>query len=359
MFYNKFANTGFSKGLSSLLFSQVTFLGLFYGCMSPETTINPQQISRPNILWITCEDMSPRLGAYGDSVAYTPNIDKLAKESVLFTNAFSISGVCAPCRAALIMGLYPTSFGALHMRTIKRTSAISKITDPALLAIPVYEALPPYYPDNEIIRADLARHYDNIRMVDRKLGQLLAELEASGEADNTIVFFFGDHGDGLPRAKRWIYDSGLLEGTPALWFEKQRPELEFYDTWEDPHEVNNLADAPEHAERIGTMLSALTSWEQKTGDMGGIPEPELVKRLWPPDGIQPTTEKCTFKIVNGDKIELKSETEGTSLAYQVINLADTSEWEIYSEPVDIREGQIRAIAHRIGFKPSAVITIDY
>ena len=153
--------------------------------------------------------------------------------------------------------------------------------------------------------------------------------------------------------------AGLLEGIPALWFEKQRPDLEFYDTWEDPHEVNNLADDPEHLERIGTMLSALTSWEQKTGDMGGIPEPELVKRLWPPDGIQPITEKCTFKIVNGDKIELKSETEGASLAYQVINRADTSEWEIYTEPVDIRAGQIRAIAHRIGFKPSAVVTIDY
>jgi len=83
MFYNKFANTGFSKDLSSLLFPLVTFLGLFYGCMSPETTINPQQISRPNILWITCEDMSPRLGAYGDSVAYTPNIDKLLPYSIV------------------------------------------------------------------------------------------------------------------------------------------------------------------------------------------------------------------------------------------------------------------------------------
>ncbi len=288
-------NREFLFGIPQVVIPVMVLIGLVLGCKSPDTVTGSRQISRPNILWITCEDMSPRLGAYGDSVAYTPNIDKLAKESVLFTNAFSVSGVCAPSRAALIMGLYPTSFGALHMRTIKRTSAISKITDPALLAIPVYEAvpppkakcfseilrlngyyctnnakndyqfhapvtawdengrqahyknrdhksqpffsvfnildsheskvwlhadsasytdpqsvnLPPYYPDNEIIRKDLARHYDNIRMVDRKVGQLLAELEASGEADNTIVFFFGDHGDGLPRAKRWIYDSGI------------------------------------------------------------------------------------------------------------------------------------------------------
>ena len=550
-------NREFLFGILLVLIPVMVLIVLVLGCKSPDTTMGPQQIRRPNILWITCEDMSPRLGAYGDSIAFTPNIDRLAEESVLFTNAFSVSGVCAPSRAALIMGLYPTSFGALHMRTIKRTAAIAKITDPDLLAIPVYEAvpppeakcfseilrlngyyctnnskndyqfhapvtawdqngreahyknrkdrsqpffavfnftdsheskvwlyadsasytdpltieLPPYYPDNEVIRKDLARHYDNIRMVDRKIGRLLTELEVSGEADNTIVFFFSDHGDGLPRAKRWIYDSGikvpmmvrypdrkrsgekdgrlvsfvdfaptvlslaevlipsymqgraflgpsvdeepreyifaardrmdpvldyvrgirddrykliknylpdqpyvqflpyrdqmplmqellrldeegLLEGIPALWFANERPKLEFYDTWEDPHEVNNLADAPEHTERIGIMLNALTTWGQKTGDMGGIPEPELVKQLWPPDGIQPVTQSCTMNITEKDKIELESTTKGASLAYQFIHQGDTSKWMIYKEPIKIRDGQLRAFAHRIGFKPS-------
>jgi arylsulfatase A-like enzyme len=69
--------------------------------------------------------------------------------------------------------------------------------------------VPPYYPDNEIIRSNLAIMYDNIARLDSVVGVLLAELEKEGELDNTIIFFWGDHGDGLPRAKRWLYDSGL------------------------------------------------------------------------------------------------------------------------------------------------------
>jgi arylsulfatase A-like enzyme len=68
--------------------------------------------------------------------------------------------------------------------------------------------VPPYYPDNEIIRRNLAKMYENISRLDSVVGSLLAELEKEGELDNTIIFFWGDHGDGLPRAKRLaLYDS--------------------------------------------------------------------------------------------------------------------------------------------------------
>lgn len=73
---------------------------------------------RPNILWITCEDITPALGCYGDSAAYTPTLDQLAREGVRYTNAYSVAGVCAPSRHALITGMYPTSTGGQHMRTI-------------------------------------------------------------------------------------------------------------------------------------------------------------------------------------------------------------------------------------------------
>jgi len=69
--------------------------------------------------------------------------------------------------------------------------------------------VPPYYPDNEIIRKNLAKMYDNIARLDSVVGVLLEELKKEGELENTIIFFWGDHGDGLPRAKRWLYDSGL------------------------------------------------------------------------------------------------------------------------------------------------------
>ena len=51
--------------------------------------------------------------------------------------------------------------------------------------------------------------YDNIARLDSVVGALLSELEKEGELENTIIFFWGDHGDGLPRGKRWLYDSGL------------------------------------------------------------------------------------------------------------------------------------------------------
>ena len=67
--------------------------------------------SRPNIVWISNEDMSPRLGAYGDKIARTPVLDRLARESVRYTNAFTTAPVCAPSRAAIITGMYQTTLG--------------------------------------------------------------------------------------------------------------------------------------------------------------------------------------------------------------------------------------------------------
>lgn len=74
--------------------------------------------SRPNILMITCEDISPIIGAYGDTVVKTPNIDKLAAEGIKYMHMYSISGVCAPSRSALATGMYPTSIGTHNMRTL-------------------------------------------------------------------------------------------------------------------------------------------------------------------------------------------------------------------------------------------------
>ena len=72
---------------------------------------------RPNILWITCEDINPYLGCYGDSNAITPNLDKLAAESVLYTNAYATAPVCAPARSCLVTGVYATSLGTQHLRS--------------------------------------------------------------------------------------------------------------------------------------------------------------------------------------------------------------------------------------------------
>jgi arylsulfatase A-like enzyme len=259
----------------------------------------------PNILLIVAEDMSARVGAYGDAVARTPSIDSLAREGVRYTNAFAAAGVCAPNRSALITGVYPMSMGTQHMRTSQagyeavpppgvkafpellrragyatanvaktdyqfgepftvwdvnvggfaeppdlavwrrlpgekpffamvnlmsthesrlaiegtgadgrfgemlqaivatRRETVEEVTDPDDVAVP------PYYPDTSTVRASIARHYDNIHFMDGEVGRILANLEADGLADETIVIWTTDHGDGLPRAKRAVYDSGL------------------------------------------------------------------------------------------------------------------------------------------------------
>ena len=72
---------------------------------------------RPNIVLLTCEDISPNLGCYGDPDAITPNLDKFAAQGAKFTRAFSHAPVCAPTRSGLITGQYPTTIGSHHMRS--------------------------------------------------------------------------------------------------------------------------------------------------------------------------------------------------------------------------------------------------
>ncbi len=237
---------------------------------------------RPNILWISCEDISPRLGCYGDPQATTPNLDQLAKEGVRYLQAHHVHGVCAPARTGIISAMYPTSLGCNHMRcqgllpedvkpfpyylkqagyyctnnsktdynfkwqqkevwdessprahwrnrpksdtpffavfnfTMCHESQVwpenhAKVVSNLpreLLHDPAKMSLPAYYPDTPKVRASMARLYDIITAMDVATGNVLRQLEEDGLADNTIVIFWSDHGDGLPRAKRWIYDSG-------------------------------------------------------------------------------------------------------------------------------------------------------
>lgn len=264
---------------------------------------------RPNILLIMAEDMSARVGAFGDSVAVTPNLDRLARTSVRYPNTFTTAGVCAPSRAAHILAVHQISVGAQHMRTrsfkaspyrsvppayikaypellrrqgyytftsskldyqFSNTSAGSgpfSVWDyegsqptwqgraegqpfygfvtlkqsherqmfPATVATnnatgtrsqvvkPDQVVLPPYYPDHPTIRTDIAQHYNNIFTVDQMVGKLLRQLEEDGLADNTIVIWTTDHGDGLPRAKREIYDSGIKVPLMVHWPKSLKP----------------------------------------------------------------------------------------------------------------------------------------
>ena len=269
---------------------------------------------KPNILWLVAEDLGPYLPSFGDSTIITPNLDRLANEGVRYSNVFSVSGVCSPSRSAIVTGMYPTSIGAHHMRTlyqqpaakekglidyevvpppkVKMVSQIlreegyyctnnkkedyqfyksvlawdessifahwrnrpensnffsifnfgvtheSNLWDPWYrqfdldpfppdrnvgkwweqftgIQKPLYVSeninlnIPPYLPDNSIVRKDMLRMYSNIVEMDEKVGLIVDQLEEDGLLEKTIIVFYTDHGGPLPRQKRLLYDSGI------------------------------------------------------------------------------------------------------------------------------------------------------
>lgn len=241
-------------------------------------------VPRPNILWLTCEDTGPHLGCYGDAYATTPNLDALAAKGMKYRRAWSVAPVCAPARTAIISGMYPSSTGSEHMRSdvpmprgtrmfpeILRDAgyycannskedynlakpgvvwdesspkahwrqrdpeqpffAVFNFTEThesatrsrphAFVHEPAKAPVPPYMPDTPVIREGWAQYYDQISVVDRRVAGILSALEADGLAGDTIVFFYGDHGAGLPRHKRSACDSGLrvpfLVYFPPAW----------------------------------------------------------------------------------------------------------------------------------------------
>lgn len=251
-------------------------------CLKSVDAADRPNADRPNIVWISCEDISAHLGCYGDPVATTPNLDRLASEGTRYTHAFSCHGVCAPSRTGIITGMYPISLGANHMRSKVRLPDQVKLfpqylreagyyctnnskTDYNLVwdqkatwdetsgrahwknrpdaATPFFAVfnltmtheskvwpsdwkevvrnlpadrrhnpadvtVPAMFPDSPAVREDLARIADLITVMDQEAGRLLKELDDAGLADDTIVMFWSDHGNGLPRCKRWTYDSG-------------------------------------------------------------------------------------------------------------------------------------------------------
>lgn len=123
--------------------------------LAASSAIASQLPDKPNILWISVEDISPSLNAYGDKSIQTPNIDRLAREGIVFTHAYSTAGVCAPSRSSIITGMYPVSIGTHNMRTgphyaYREPDAETYKTYIALKDVrgrnvPEYAAVPPPY----------------------------------------------------------------------------------------------------------------------------------------------------------------------------------------------------------------------
>ncbi|WP_339709215.1 sulfatase [uncultured Kriegella sp.] len=243
----------------------------------------------PNIVWLVAEDQSPDFfPMYGDSTISLPNLEALASDGVVFTNAYAPVPVCAPTRSGIITGMYPTTLGTHNMRTysgdnsnqmqigipsyspvvpkgtvmfpqllrkrgyytsnnskedynfkklesvwdessknahwrnrpkgapffsvfnfiVCHESGIWKQRDSELFVTPDSVSVPSYFPDNEIIRHDLAVNYSNLKRMDDQAGEIIAQLKEDGLYDNTIIFFYADHGGPFPRHKRALYETG-------------------------------------------------------------------------------------------------------------------------------------------------------
>ena len=92
---------------------------------------------RPNIIWLVAEDLGCYIPSFGDSTIVTPNLSRLANEGVCYNNVYSVSGVCSPSRASIVTGMYPTSIGAHHMRTLSQQPAAKQ------RGLINYEVVPP------------------------------------------------------------------------------------------------------------------------------------------------------------------------------------------------------------------------
>ena len=272
-------------------------------------------------------------------------------------------------------------------------------------ADPTKVKIPPYYPDHPVTRQDWADYLDSVSELDHKVGQVLAQLEADGLADDTVVIYFGDHGRCMMRGKQWCYDSGLrvpliirwaknfpmpeqfkpgtvdgqlieaidlaattlalagvkkpanmqgrvflgpdtepprqyaygardrcdetvfrirtvrderyryirnfmperpflqlnryketsypviplmrelhaqgkLDDVQARLMAPSRPAEELYDLQNDPYEIHNLADSPEHRDVLWRMRTELDRWIVTSNDQGRTPEPPAIVQYW-------------------------------------------------------------------------------
>ena len=109
-----------SFGRQSCQWTVPLFLLALAGCGSPTT-------ERPNIVWISLEDITPMMGSYGDDYARTPVFDKLAAEGIRYAKAYAVSPVCSPSRSSVITGMYPNSLGSMHHRSNPRPPEFLKM----------------------------------------------------------------------------------------------------------------------------------------------------------------------------------------------------------------------------------------
>ena len=275
------------------------FIFLLFSCKSKTQETIPQQ---PNIVLIIADDVSWNdLGAYGHPKIKTPNLDKLAKDGMLFTEAFLTTSSCSPSRTSIISGLYPHNTDAEQLswplpedkktfvQELKNAGYWTSLAGKYHMGEAVYDdfdlvyemqwkdapigldrrlvgdgsgcdewlkllkerpkdkpffawlasfdahrpyyddgscpkvhsendvMIPPYMPTTDLVAKDFRLYYDEISRMDDYVGKVVAELDAQGISDNTIVLFISDNGRAFPRDKTTLYDGGIKTPWIVKW----------------------------------------------------------------------------------------------------------------------------------------------
>jgi hypothetical protein len=154
--------------------------------------------------------------------------------------------------------------------------------------------------------------------------------------------------------------TGELNDYQSQWFRSSKPEEELFDIINDPYELHNIAGDPVHEAILTTMRNACGRWMNETGDLGHVPESELIDIFWP-GRVQPRTDNVTY-VIRDQTIFLECKTPGAGIGYQVTPLGSplSPSWEVYLQPVKIRPSvKVTAIAHRIGFAVSDTLRLEF
>ena len=335
--------------------------------------------------------------------------------------------------------------------------------------------VPAFLPDTKEIREDIARVYNNIYILDLQVKEILDELKADGLIENTIIIFTSDHGDGLPRYKRELFDTGInvplimvipdkfnkwetdpnskserlisfldiaptildlagisipeymdgisffsskenryifaardrldnqegkvrairdkrykliknfspgivgaqklefrenlqsvkkmrsmlnkgtLTASQKIWFEKI-PEVQLYDLWRDPNEVQNLANKESMFSKKSELEDALDNWIKENDVYANLLEDDLSERFWP-NAKQPITDIPVFHN-DGEFliVENTSRSNGASIGYSY----DGKKWEVYSGPIKaFPRKKIFLKSVKYGWRESEVVKIEF
>jgi len=220
-----------------------------------------------NIVWLSTEDMGPILGSYGVDAIKTPNLDKLAKEGVRYTHAYSTVGVCAPSRFSIITGMYAARLGAQNMRTgdyhnyktpeeVQHNTYIG-VRDKTGRNVPEYEVVPPSNIQcfTELLRKEGYYCANNFKCD----YQFNAPFTAWDEVSSTVSY------KDAPEGKPFFYVRNfMVTHESRIWQHKDEP---LTVKPEDVTVPAYFADIPEVRNDIARKYSNIEEMDRQVGEL--------------------------------------------------------------------------------------------